>query len=81
MMYTSTRDNSVKVTAAQAIANGISKDGGLFVPTEIPTLTLDELNELVGMDYQGRAVMVLGKYLSDCTAQELTDCVSGAYGG
>ncbi|MBR3753553.1 MAG: threonine synthase [Clostridia bacterium] len=81
MMYTSTRDNSVKVTAAQAIANGISKDGGLFVPTEIPTLTLDELNELVGMDYQGRAVKVLGKYLSDFTAQELTDCVSGAYGG
>jgi hypothetical protein len=46
LMYTSTRDNSVRVSAAQAIANGISKDGGLFVPTQIPTLTADELKEL-----------------------------------
>lgn len=80
-MYTSTRDNSVRVTAAQAIANGISKDGGLFVPTEIPTLTLDEIKELSALDYQGRAVKVLGKYLSDFTQEELVDCVNGAYGG
>ncbi len=80
-MYTSTRDNSVRVTAAQAIANGISKDGGLFVPTEIPTLTLDEIKELTALDYQGRAVKVLGKYLSDFTNDELVECVSGAYGG
>ena len=46
-MYTSTRDNSVRVSAAQAIANGISKDGGLFVPTQIPVLSSDELKELV----------------------------------
>ena len=80
-MYTSTRDNSVRVTAAQAIANGISKDGGLFVPTQIPALTLDELKQLVGKDYQGRAVAVLSKYLSDFSEQEVAECVSGAYGG
>ncbi len=80
-MYTSTRDNSVRVSSAQAIANGISKDGGLFVPTEIPSLSLDEIKELVALDYQGRAVKVLGKYLSDFSVEELTDCVVGAYGG
>lgn len=32
MNYKSTRDNSVCVSAATAIANGISKDGGLYVP-------------------------------------------------
>ena len=32
MLYTSTRDKSVKVTSAEAIAHGISKEGGLFVP-------------------------------------------------
>ena len=77
-MYTSTRDNSVRVSAAQAIANGISKDGGLFVPTQIPTLTADELKELVGMDYQGRAVAVLSKYLSDFTEQEVQQCCFAA---
>lgn len=31
MYYKSTRNSSVNVTSAQAIAQGISKDGGLFV--------------------------------------------------
>ena len=47
MYYTSTRDKSVKVTAAEAIAKGISADGGLFVPTEIPKITSDFVNSLV----------------------------------
>ena len=32
MNYISTRDKSVKVTAAMAISQGISNEGGLFVP-------------------------------------------------
>ena len=35
MRYTSTRDKNVSVESAQAIAVGISSDGGLFVPVEI----------------------------------------------
>ena len=31
MLYTSTRDKSIRVSAAQAIAQGISNEGGLFV--------------------------------------------------
>ena len=38
MNYISTRDKSVKVTAAKAIAQGISVEGGLFVPDTFPTL-------------------------------------------
>ncbi len=30
MLYTSTRDNSIRVSAAQAIAQGISEEGGLL---------------------------------------------------
>ena len=43
MNYTSTRDNSVKVSAAYAIATGISPDGGLYVPENIPAFTYEEL--------------------------------------
>ena len=46
MFYKSTRNSDVKVSSAQAIAQGISKDGGLFVPSEIPSLTLEEIKEL-----------------------------------
>lgn len=46
MFYKSTRNSEVKVSSAQAIAQGISEDGGLFVPSEIPAITLDEIKAL-----------------------------------
>ena len=36
MLYNSTQNAAEVVTSAQAIAQGISKDGGLFVPQEFP---------------------------------------------
>lgn len=79
MFYTSTRDKSVRVTAAEAIAKGISSDGGLFVPTEIPSVSLDFIKELVPMSYIERAKAVLKLYLTDFTEDELSMCVEGAY--
>ena len=45
MMYNSTRDRAVTATAAQAIANGISTEGGLFVPAELPKLTAEDIQD------------------------------------
>ena len=81
MNYTSTRDSSVKVSAAYAIATGISPDGGLYVPENIPELTYDELLAMTKAGYKERAVSVLGKYLTDFTEEELRECVDGAYTG
>lgn len=80
MMYTSTRDTSVKVTAAQAIAQGISTEGGLFVPEQLPVFTAEELAGMVSQDYIGRAVTVLSRFLSDFTAEEVRECAEAAYG-
>ena len=79
MLYTSTRDKSVRVSSAQAIAQGISKDGGLFVPEEIPQISADFIDALVDMDYISRAKKVLALYLTDFTPEEIDRCVSGAY--
>ena len=79
MLYTSTRDKSVHVSSSQAIAQGISKDGGLFVPEEIPVITPEFIDSLVGMDYISRAKKVLSLYLTDFTEEEIDMCVSGAY--
>ncbi len=81
MNYTSTRDNSISVTSAQAIASGISPDGGLYVPKDLPKLTAEEIDSFAKLDYCGRAAAVLGKYLTDFTAEELTECVNSAYIG
>ena len=36
MNYNSTRNAALQVTAAQAIAQGISEEGGLFCSAELP---------------------------------------------
>ena len=41
MNYVSTRDKNNKVSSAEAIAHGISKEGGLFVPESFPKLSND----------------------------------------
>ncbi len=79
MFYTSTRDNSVKVTASKAIADGISKEGGLYIPETIPVLSQDDIKALCSASYIERAKKVLGLYLTDFTDEELSYCVEGAY--
>ena len=79
MFYTSTRDNNVKVTASKAITDGISPDGGLYIPESIPQLSADEIKALCSVDYKERAKKVLGLYLTDFTKEELDYCVEGAY--
>ncbi len=81
MNYISTRDKSVKVTAAQAIAQGISVEGGLFVPDTFPKFTADDFKTLTAMDYKGRAKFVLKNFLNDFTEDEVNYCVEGAYSG
>ena len=55
MEFTSTR--AIKdFKSAQAITNGISQEGGLFVPTSFPSLSKDLLAKMVDMDYKQRAV-------------------------
>ena len=80
MLYKSTRDSLKEVTAAQAIAQGISDEGGLFVPAFLPTLTDDDFDRLASYDYNGRAVDILRRFLTDFTDSEIEDCVSAAYG-
>lgn len=81
MVYNSTRDKGVAVSSAQAIAQGISKDGGLFVPETIPAFSTADFTAMQSMDYIGRAAYVLKMFLTDFTQQELEACVRGAYTG
>ena len=79
MQYTSTRDNSIRVSAAQAISRGISEEGGLFVPCELPSFSLDKIASMVEMNYINRAKTVLKEFLTDFSEEELDYCVNGAY--
>lgn len=79
MFYNSTRNSEIKVSSAEAITQGISAEGGLFVPEEIPALTLDEIKAVGEMKYADRAAYVFSKYLTDFTEAEIHYCTDNAY--
>ncbi len=76
--YSSTRNANERVSASQAILKGLADDGGLFVPSEIPSLDVS-LRELSHMSYQQTAYEVLRLFLTDFTQEELKHCIESAY--
>ena len=79
MNYFSTRDASLRISSAEAIVRGLSKDGGLFCPESIPKLTDEDRKYLVTASYKQRAAFVLGKFLTDFTKEELEEFSEKAY--
>lgn len=79
MFYNSTRNSEVKVSSAEAITQGISAEGGLFVPESIPKLTLEEIKSVGDMKYADRAAFVFSKFLTDFTEAEIHFCTDNAY--
>lgn len=80
MYYVSTRDKALKYTPAEAIAQGLSREGGLFVPQVFPRLPKSGLRTLKDMSYQQRAVYIMGMYLEHFTNFELSRATAAAYG-
>lgn len=79
MNYVSTRDKNNKVTPSEAIVRGLAADGGLFVPEEFPDITKAEIEAMADMNYDERAALVLSKFLTDFTYDELLEYTSKAY--
>lgn len=78
LLYKSTRNESETVTASQAILKGLADDGGLFVPSFIPKLSVS-VEELSKMSYKEVAYIVMKEFLTDFTEDELKDCINKAY--
>ena len=77
MEYISSRNKSIRVSASEAIIQGISKDGGLFIPRELTKI--DNLERLAGMDYKELAYTIMSRYLTDFESSSLKDCIDKAY--
>ncbi len=79
MSFFSTRGGAC-VTASQAILYGLAENGGLYVPAMFPKISYENIVEMVGMDYEKRAVSILKYYLEDFSLQEIENAVHLAYG-
>ena len=77
MQFFSTRDQSRRVSASQAIAQGLSEEGGLFVPESFPQVDVGALCEL---DYPAMAAAILREYLTDYDPDFLAGAAAQTYG-
>ena len=80
MKYYSTRDTSVRISAAEAVKMGLSRDGGLLTPEAIPQIDEAFINSLVDARYQERTAKVMALYLTDYSEEELLAFAENAYG-
>ena len=79
MRYVSTRNASRRVTASEAIVEGLSRDGGLYLPESIPQLLADDLIAMIPLSYPERAARIMKLYLDEFSAQELLGFAKRAY--
>ena len=61
MSFFSTRGGSC-VTASQAILRGLAGDGGLYVPSMFPVVSLEKTSSLSQMSYPRRAAEILSHF-------------------
>ena len=80
MNYYSTRDRELRISGAEAVKMGLSRDGGLLTPESIPQIDRAFLEGLVNARYQTRAAKVMALYLTDYTEAELAAFAENAYG-
>ena len=79
MRYVSTRNKTVSLTASQAIAQGLARDGGLLTPEVFPKLTPEMLEDWRGKTYGQRAVALMKLFLEDFSEEELTAFTQAGY--
>jgi threonine synthase len=79
LMYKSTRGSSELITASEAIIKGMAEDGGLYIPVEIPKIEVP-LHEIMDFSYCKLANLILKKFLTDFSNEEINECVTKGYG-
>ncbi|KJZ18245.1 threonine synthase [Loktanella sp. S4079] len=82
MRYISTRGTAPVLTFEEAMLTGLARDGGLYVPEEVPTLTKAQIAGMAGKSYEDVAFEVMrpfiGETFSDTQFREL---IAKAYAG
>ncbi|WP_170438235.1 threonine synthase [Ruegeria arenilitoris] len=82
MKYISTRGQAPELSFEEAMLTGLARDGGLYLPAEIPVLSQDEIAALAGLPYEEIAFRVMWPYVSGSFAgDEFKEIIARAYAG
>ena len=82
MRYVSTRGAAPELTFEEAMLTGLARDGGLYVPAEVPVMSQGDIAALAGLSYEEVAFRVMRPFIGDSfTDEEFADCIARAYAG
>lgn len=82
MRYTSTRGQAPVLSFEEAMLTGLARDGGLYVPESIPSMSQAEIAGLAGLSYEDIAFRVMRPFIGDAfTDAEFHDIITRAYAG
>lgn len=80
MKYISTRGNVDPVSAAEAVKLGMVPGSGLFVPEEIPAISLQQLNQWKDLSYAQLAGKIFSLFLEgDFSEKEINEITHKVY--
>ena len=82
MRYISTRGQAPELSFEEAMMTGLARDGGLYVPKDIPTLTAAEIAGMAGDSYEEIAYKVMRPFIGETfTDAEFRQLIAAAYAG
>ncbi len=82
MRYISTRGQAPELSFEEAMLTGLARDGGLYLPAEIPVMSQDKIAELAGLPYEEIAFRVMWPYVNESFAEdEFKAIIARAYDG
>ena len=79
MKYLSTRGGITPQPFCDNLLEGLAPDGGLTLPETLPQLDAATLESWRGLDYADLAAQVLGLFIDDISADELSRMTRAAY--
>ncbi|MFQ3183775.1 MAG: threonine synthase [Octadecabacter sp.] len=80
MKYVSTRGAAPELTFEEAMMTGLARDGGLYVPEVIPTLSHSEILAMEGQSYEEIAFTVMRPFIGETfTDEEFRALIDAAY--
>ena len=71
MQYISTRGSAPHLRFEEAMLTGLARDGGLYVPQDIPKVTTGDIKALGGLSYEEVAFRVMRPFIGDTFADEV----------
>jgi len=82
MKYISTRGRAPALSFEEAMLTGLARDGGLYVPAEVPVMSEGDIAALAGQPYEEAALRVMRPFVAESFGEEeLRAIIARAYAG